>query len=74
MTLIEFIENAVKGRELSESVWRGGTGYSWRAAGCKLSKSERGNVADIDAKIAAKIRIEVEMFKAVLCFLKEKSK
>jgi hypothetical protein len=63
------VEKALKFREESEKVWRGGTDKSWRAVGCKMTKQQRLEVSARHGQIAAKCRREVEMFKEVLARL-----
>lgn len=57
-------ERSVAARVHGESIWRHGDDASWAAVGCHLSKEEKFARADTEARIAAKMRIEVEMFKA----------
>ena len=59
-------ENALIAREQSETSWRDGTDESWRAAGCKLNKSERLKESRMQGRIALKCRYEIKMLKAVL--------
>jgi hypothetical protein len=67
-------ESRLKTREAMEMVWRGGTNATWAAAaalhpstaGKSLSKRERLKQADTHARIAVKLKHEVEMFKAAL--------
>ena len=75
--LVEFLEGklidafaTLKAREEMERTWRGGTDEMWRAVGCTKSKAQRLKDADMHARIAAKNRKEVAMFKAVLERLK----
>jgi len=59
-------DKAVKFRDESVRVWRGGTNESWRLAGCNKSKSERMATADGHARISIKCRHEVELLKFIL--------
>lgn len=70
--MTEFIEGklieafaSLKAREEMEVVWRGGTEESWRAVGCRLTKAQRLKDSAMHGRIAAKLRREVELFKAV---------
>ncbi len=71
--LLEWLRGKLKDAEKSlecriqaEDAWRGGTDKSWRKVGCKLTKEERTDVADRQARINVKCRHEVTMFKAVI--------
>lgn len=76
--MVEFIEGklisafaSLKAREEMERTWRGGTDEMWRAVGCTKTKAQRFKEAEMHGRIAAKLRREVELFKAVRDKLKE---
>ena len=60
------VEMTLAQREAMEKCWREGTDESWRAAGCRMSKSKRLEASARHGRIAVKNREEVAMFKAVL--------
>ena len=64
-------EHVLIAREQMEAQWREGTDESWRAAGCRLTKSERLKESRTHGRIAIKCRWEIKMFKAVLAQLNE---
>ncbi len=75
--LVEFVEDKradakkdLTAREQMEASWRGGTDESWRAAGCKLSRTARLHESAVQGRIADRKRYEVEMFSKVIESLK----
>lgn len=64
-------EKDVVAREQSEDTWRGGTNKSWAEVGCRLTKAERHERADIEKRIAIKCRREVEMYKSALAIINQ---
>lgn len=63
---LEAAEKSLIAREQMDAAWRSGTDQSWRAASCRLSKEQRIEEADRQARIADKMRCEVSNFKAVI--------
>ena len=70
--LIEFIEGklldafaSVRTREQMEANWKSGADSTWRAVGCKLNKAQRLKESKTHGRIAAKLRGEIALFKAV---------
>ena len=59
-------EKALKFREDSYKLWRGGTEEAWRAAGSRASKAERVKTSDGHGRIAIKCRRELEILQSVL--------
>jgi hypothetical protein len=63
---ISAVEHSIRAREQSAATWRRGNNESWRAVGCKKTKTQREASADVEERILVKLRTELEMFKAVL--------
>lgn len=67
-------EKSLRCREEGESAWRNGTDEEWKTVakmhgGAFLNQAARNMKANTEARIAAKCRNEVEMFKAVIAAL-----
>ena len=62
-------KQALIARDQAEETWRSGSSQSWRAVGCRLTAAQRKSQADIEARIAAKYRRDVEMFEVLLSIL-----
>jgi len=74
--VVEFIkgkladaESRLQMRVAMQNVWASGTDESWRAVGCRRTKSQRLKDAAMHGRIATKNRREVLMFKATLAAL-----
>jgi hypothetical protein len=59
------VEKSINARVQAEAVWRDSPEKSWRAVGCRLTKAERGIQADIEGRIAASCRRDLQMLKAI---------
>lgn len=59
-------EAALSARKQMASTWQGGTDSTWKAAGCRMNKSQRQREADMQNRIAEKCERDVQMFKAVI--------
>lgn len=55
----------LKWRKDGEAAWRDGSAEVWRAVGCRKSKAERLKLSEIEGRIAAKIRAEIEILSGI---------
>lgn len=65
MTRSPKLEWSINARLQSARTWRRGTNKEWAAVGCKKSKGERENVAQIDDRIRVKLITELEIVKEI---------
>lgn len=63
------MEVRIKFRDDSKQCWASGTDASWRAVGCRASKSERLKTAALHGRIADKNRKDLAILKSILATL-----
>lgn len=58
-------QQAVESRKQAQAVWRGGSDESWKAVGCKLSKKQRLEQSEVEARIGVKSEKRLETLKLI---------
>jgi hypothetical protein len=67
------LENEATAREQMRDVWASGDSMAWTRASCTLTKADRLQVSERNARIVLKCRKEIELYQAILMRMEVKS-
>lgn len=62
-------EKSLAAREQAAECWRGGTAQQWRDVGNTMTKKQRLALAEKEERIAARCRLDVQNYRAVIAAL-----